>query len=365
MTRRSFLKMLLALLGVISGGALWSQLRKVLPGGAQEAAAPAATTTPVPSSKPNPQASPEGSSPVPSAKLLMSFAILSDLHINADDAATSNALKQALRDVTSGDYKSDALMLTGDVTDYGRDADYKQLLSVLKSVQLPQTYANMGNHDYYDIWLNASGQFDEKAMPNGKTDAMATARFNKAFGYKKPYNDVWIGDCHFILLSMEAYVQEKPQYGEGAWYSDEQMAWFKAKMAEHKKGKLAFVMIHQPLPSAGRKGGNHTLVRADEFYDIVRPYQDVFVFCGHRHLDLENRSPHYVQETNTLHQFHNSSVLRVMEANYQIVDKQKSQGMHVEVYEDRVRVRGRDLTNGKWIKDADWTVQLKSKPAPI
>jgi Icc protein len=120
------------------------------------------------------------------------------------------------------------------------------------------------------IWINPKGQFATETMPNGKTDAMAIDRFMEFFGYKDhPYLDFWKNDIHFILLSQEAYVGDKPEYGEGAWYSDAQMAWFENKMKDHANGKPAFVFIHQPLPALGMDGRSHQLIRAKEFRAIL------------------------------------------------------------------------------------------------
>jgi len=367
MNRRAFLKWLVALLGVFMGGILWMNVRKWLPGGQSSPIGDELeTNSSVPQASEKPaegnQGQENGHETVkPAAEVLASFAILSDLHVSANDKSTSAGLRRALKDVTSGAYKPQALMLTGDVTDYGRDIDYKELLSVLKSFRLPPTHANMGNHDYYDIWINEKGQFDQAGMPHGKTDAGAREKFMKAFGYDRVYHDFWIGDCHFILLSMEAYMVEKPEYGEGAWYSDEQMKWLTAQMESHKDGKPAFIMIHQPLPPEGTPGRTHTVIRAQEFHAIMKDCPNVFVFCGHRHQDFTNETPHYRQESPNLHQFHNSSVIRVLKSNFQPVGGDKSQGMYVEVYADRVHLRGRDFANGAWLKEADWTIPLSPK----
>ncbi|MBU7319643.1 metallophosphoesterase [Paenibacillus sp. SM 69] len=92
-------------------------------------------------------------------------------------------------------------MLGGDLTDFGRTIEYKRLKAIMDAYKLPPVYANMGNHDYYDICLTSEGAFSTETMPNGKTDAMSRERFPKFFGYEKPYFDVWANDVHLILLS--------------------------------------------------------------------------------------------------------------------------------------------------------------------
>ncbi|UUZ83529.1 metallophosphoesterase [Paenibacillus sp. P26] len=286
---------------------------------------------------------------------LFSFMILSDLHISTYDPLTVQHMKEALEDIKRLDSPIDTIVITGDLTDYGRDVDYKELKKLLSAYKSPPIYANMGNHDYYDIWIDKSGGFNKETMPNGKTDKMARERFMKFFGLSSIYNDAWVKGYHLILLSQEAYMQEKPEAGEGAWYSGDQLNWLKEKLAEHKDGKPVFVMTHQPLPPAGQDGGTHQLIPARKFREILKPYKNVFVFCGHRHQDFQGTVEHYVKES--FHYFHNSSVGRVLNRNYQST-KQKSQGLYVQVYKDRVTVRGREFENRAWLKEADWTVKL-------
>jgi 5-deoxy-D-glucuronate isomerase len=117
-------------------------------------------------------------------------------------------------------------------------------------------------------------------------------------------------------------------------------------------------MIHQPLPAIGQDGGNHRLIRAKEFREILKPYRNVFVFSGHQHQDFRNGNPHYVEET--FHWFMNASVGRTLNRSYQQEKKVTSQGLFVQVHGDKVVLRGREFMDGSFIKEADWTVKLKS-----
>ncbi|OXM83392.1 metallophosphoesterase family protein [Paenibacillus rigui] len=287
---------------------------------------------------------------------LFSFMILSDLHISVYDPNTIQHMKQALEDIKQFESPVEAIMLTGDLTDFGGTDGYKELQKLLSAYKLPPLYANMGNHDYYDIWVDKKGAFNKDTAPNGKTDWQSRERFQKFFGLDKCYHSAEIKEFRVILLSQEAYVQEKKEVGEGAWYSDDQMNWFKEQLAKNKTGKPMFVMTHQPLPPAGSDGGSHQLIRAKQFRELLKPYKNVFVFCGHRHQDFQNGTEHYVKET--FHYFHNSSVGRVLNRNFQNEAKDKAQGLYVQVYKDRVTVRGREFSNRSWLKEANWSIKL-------
>ncbi|WP_028549712.1 metallophosphoesterase family protein [Paenibacillus sp. UNC451MF] len=340
MTRREFVKMLLSMSVVVDGSvnALFKMLYKALN---KETNTGTNTDTIV-----------EEVKPVVSAEPLLSFFVLSDLHVSIYDSNTPRKLRNALYQIQYFSYPVDGLLLGGDLTDYGTEPEYKSLESILHSYKLPQLYANMGNHDYYNIWIDRKGAFNTATMPNGKTDAQSRERFQKMFWYTKPYNDFDIKGYHFILMSQESYLQEMPEVGEGAWYSDAQMEWLEAKLKETKDGKPIFILIHQPLPAIGQDGGSHRLIRANKFRELLKPYPNVFVISGHTHQDFDNGSNHYTKET--FHWFVNASVGLTRHPQ----PLTKSQGMYVQVYEDRVVVRGWEFANSTWIPEADWTIPL-------
>ncbi|MBE1445735.1 metallophosphoesterase family protein [Paenibacillus sp. OAS669] len=294
--------------------------------------------------------------PTEDAGPLLSFFIISDLHINSGITAQSNHLRKALDDIKTFGDKVQAIVITGDITDSGTTADYREFKNIMSRYELPPVYANMGNHDYYNVWIGKDGAWNHDSFPNGKTDSMARQAFTSMFNLEKPYHDVWLNGFHFILLSQEAYIQERPEVGEGAWYSDEQMSWFRSKMAENNDGKPVFVMIHQELPPIGQDGGNHMLIKAKEFREILKPYRNVFVFSGHTHQDFTVNTEHYIQET--FHWFRNSSIGLVMNTKYENVRKDAAQGLYIEVYPDKVVLRGREFSDRTWIKEADWSVLI-------
>ncbi|KRF43541.1 metallophosphoesterase family protein [Paenibacillus sp. Soil787] len=350
MTRRNFIKWLIAAVwaSILTLSALFMFRRFREAAGHENITKPATATPQVGMT--------EAKQATEDAGPLLSFFIISDLHVNSGISAQSNHLRKALDDIKTFRDKAQAIMITGDITDSGTPADYREFKNIMSQYELPRVYANMGNHDYYNVWIGKNGAWSQDTFPNGKTDAMARQAFTSMFNLEKPYHDVRLNGFHFILLSQETYVQEKPEVGEGAWYSDEQLNWFRSKMAENKDGKPVFVMIHQELPPVGQDGGNHMLIKAREFREILKPYRNVFVFSGHTHQDFTVNTEHYIKET--FHWFKNSSIGIVMNTKYENVRKGAAQGLFVEVYTNKVVLRGREFSNRTWIKEADWAVPL-------
>ncbi|MDF2670339.1 MAG: phosphohydrolase [Paenibacillus sp.] len=288
---------------------------------------------------------------------LFSFVILSDLHVNSGFSYPSEHLHTTIRDLLNFETKVEAIVLTGDITEAATKEDYREFRKIINSYTLPQIHANMGNHEYYNIWISQEGAWSKETMPNGKSDAGSREAFMRTFGYEKPYHSFKVSNYQVIMLSQETYVQEKPDVIEGAWYSDEQLQWFKETLAQSKGDRPIFVMIHQPLPAVGVDGGNHQVIRAKEFREILKPYKNVFVFYGHNHQDFSNGKPHYYKET--FHLFNNSSVGRVLNSSNEHKNKDSAQGLYVQVYANKVVIRGREFSTGTWIEEANWTVSLK------
>lgn len=345
MDRRNFVKWLLAALMLLFGtSSPW--LRRLFSlDQAGNIPAPHSSEGPEPSATPEPAGSSEAPAPE-QGKLLASLYLLSDIHM-IDSQPLIDKLHNALKDMAALKLPYEAVVLGGDLTTYARESDYKLLRSVLNQYKLPPLYGNMGNHEYYDIWIDKNGGWSTETMPNGKKDSQARERFQRFMGMEKPYGDAWVNGVHLIMLSQETYVQEKPDVQEGAWYSDEQLEWLRGKMKSHADGSPALVFIHQPLPAIGTEGGNHRLIRANEFREILKPYKNVFVFSGHTHQDL-NSPNRYVKET--FHWFTNASVGRTR--------GERSQGMYIQVYEGAVVIKGRDFGDKAWIGPADWEIPL-------
>lgn len=349
-SRRRFIKQALAFLALLSGGG-FAAMQALNRDTVVQADSPPAE----PPVEPSEPAAPDAAEPA-SQELLLSFFLLSDLHISAGESSMSDRLHAALKDIVNFESNVDTIVLGGDLTDFGRDVDYKLLRKILDQYKLPKLYANMGNHDYYDIWLTKQGAFSTDTVPNGKTDAMSRERFQKFIGYAdRPYYEEWVQGVHLIMLSQECYVEERPEVGEGAWYSDEQLAWLEETMKSHADGQPAIVFIHQPLPEPGADGGTHRLIRAKRFRAILEPYANVFVLSGHTHRNFRTES-HYNSQ-NSFHWFNNASVGRTRSAkpgDSSLI----AQGMYVQVYGHQVVVRGREFSDRSWIESAEWTIPL-------
>ena len=48
------------------------------------------------------------------------------------------------------------------------EVDYIRLSKTLKKYKLPPYYGNMGNHEYYDVWVDRKGKINKDSMLTAK-----------------------------------------------------------------------------------------------------------------------------------------------------------------------------------------------------
>ncbi|MNI76710.1 hypothetical protein D3C73_1329580 [compost metagenome] len=93
-----------------------------------------------------------------------------------------------------------------------------------------------------------------------------------------------------------------------------------------------------------------------ELRAILSRYPQTLLITGHTHWELEVDNTMYPGGGQTATMFNCSSVAYLWTNEDE--RKEGSQGYYVEVYSDRVLVRGRDFTTGSWIGAASYVVPL-------
>src|SRR5262245_18378604 len=82
------------------------------------------------------------------------IAQLSDLHLADDDARPAEALRRAVNPELTMPTAPDCVVLTGDLTDHGRPAEYALLREELTRLPMP-VHPVSGNHDDVTALLRA------------------------------------------------------------------------------------------------------------------------------------------------------------------------------------------------------------------
>ena len=203
----------------------------------------------------------------------------------------------------------------------------------------------IGNHDFY-------GPGDDKQ------------KLETFLAYTNPdsdtiYFDEWIGGAHFIFLG-----SEKKGNGLHAYLSDEQLNWFREKLAEKRdENRPIYVFLHQGLIDtvAGtyEYQGWHGIDRAEEFAAILKDYPEVILFSGHSHWEMNSASNMKERDENLPTIFNTASVAYLWSDAQATIEG--AQGYFVKVYKDKVLVLGRDFDNEQWLASAQYLVQYGSE----
>lgn len=264
----------------------------------------------------------------------LSFVVLGDIHENID------SLQVAIHDMRTINPALDALVLNGDTVDQGLVEQYdsiKKILKKNKALLPPTLIKNIGNHEFFDYQIKNSPEDVQTFIQ----------RYLEFAGEEKVYHDTWLKGNHFISLGSEDGNSETTD-SVRAYISKEQQNWLKQKLAEkYEKGKPIFVFLHQP-PNTNSNIGWIGSDQAQEIRDILSQYPEVILFTSHTHRPLDDAS---VNTDQAFTMVHTGAV------HYTFVQDEKGgrtrepyvNGLYVEVKDNQVVVRGRNMKEHSWV----------------
>lgn len=308
---------------------------------------------------------------------LLTFQVITDTHVTADPEHEYNLhFERALQDLAIHAQGSSGIMHIGDITDHGFPEEYDEVRRILNLHQasLPELRFTLGNHDVgLGDWESRLGLYASRT------------------GMPGPYHDHWIGGYHFIFMGTEAGL---PTFCD---LSSAQLRWLEQKLGERAAGQEArvsvgeraagqhmgmsdktevhpvneqtpsvqsgtdqpiFLFLHQPLKNtvAGSLESQewYGVTQDLELRSILSRYPQTLLFTGHTHWELEVETTMFPGYGKTATMFNSASVAYL----WTDADEHKtgSQGYYVEVYIDKVLVRGRDFMSGSWIESAKYEI---------
>lgn len=274
-------------------------------------------------------------------KPIATFQIITDTHVTANPNHEYNRnLELALQDIAARCEGSSGIMHIGDVTDHGFPEEYEEMLHILNTYKetLPAITFTLGNHDVgLGHWESRLALYESQTGMNG------------------PYHDHWIDGYHYIFLGTEKGL---PTFCD---LSDEQLQWLEHKLGEQSSpDQPIFLFLHQPLKNtvAGSLESQawYGVTQDEELKDILSRYPQTLLFTGHTHWELEVANTMFPGHGKMATMFNCASVAYLWTNEDE--HKLGSQGFYVEVYKDKVIVRGRDFKTGTWISTAQYEVLL-------
>lgn len=201
---------------------------------------------------------------------------LTDLHIREPGRLaygrieTAGYLQQALASILRLPQQPDAVVITGDLTDFGRIAEYQHLSRLLAVLPMP-VYLLPGNHDDRDnlreifpghVYLGTSG-FIQFCVPIGS------------------------GSSELRLIAIDTVV---PGSSAGSLCT-QRLAWLDTQLQQNRDRPVVIAMHHPPFDSLiGHMDKIGLMEGASELERLVSRYPNVErVICGHLHRSIQVR----------------------------------------------------------------------------
>lgn len=273
------------------------------------------------------------------SELLYSYAVLTDIHIDLNSPKHISNFTLALDEINSLYPDIAAVFTCGDNTNSGEDAQYELLMDTLQSRKpAAPVYFAMGNHDF---------------IGEGKTMLNRINTFRRYTGMPNSYYSVDVKGTKCIFLASDRRVM-------GEKINFLQMCWLKNELKSIDKNDRVMIFMHQPLIDTV-SGSLYSLDKEkQDWYGfsadnkrlraLLADYPNAFVFSGHTHWTFDSVQPVLLGRGSDAN-FVNCASVGYLWNDDDMYEK-GSECMFVEVYEDYVLLKPRELVNGSWCSAA-------------
>jgi len=197
---------------------------------------------------------------------------LSDMHIREPGRVaygrldTAPYLRQAVSTILRLPQQPQAIVLTGDLTDFGREAEYTHLRSLLAPLTMP-LYLMPGNHDNRE-------QMRQSFPDHAYLGSTGFVQFSVAVGGLQ-------------LIAIDTVV---PEASHGS-LCNKRMQWLSDTLDQHRDRPVIIAMHHPPFTTLiGHMDEIGLLQGATELEALVAQHPNVErVICGHLHRSIQVR----------------------------------------------------------------------------
>ena len=273
----------------------------------------------------------------------LSLACIADTHFVDKEALAAN-LHNYFCDVLNAEGKIDAALVAGDISEYGRNAEYKRFFDVSDEYKDKcKIFLTMGNHDVRFQYAK-----NQKIIMDKVNEYLDINTNGKSY-YSYDVNGYTI-----IVIGTEKRILEK------AHITKEQIDFLDSELKRATKdGKPAFVMCHQAfafthgLPEVwktGDMGEQSDMVRA-----VMEKYKNVFFINGHLHGGIFEKTFEVLNEENNVHSISIPGYRK--ENNFGIT--LSGTGYMCEVYDDRVVFVARRFLTGEPVEGEYTKIEYK------
>lgn len=283
------------------------------------------------------------------SRYLYNFQVLTDIHVNNDLTRYSfwnSHFYNALLDIKCLSGNTSGIFTVGDNTDMGSSTHYDLMFDTIKKVfgnDVPNIYYAMGNHDYMYFSEEVGGM------------ETAIDYFVERTKMEKNYYSLDLNGNKVIVLASE--IKTVP-----GGITEEQVKWLKDELASTGKNEFVFIYLHQPLYNtvAGTLPGenSHGIDNVgDEIVEMLKEYPNAILFTGHTHYSMHgNNTAKFGNGLDA--NYVNNGAIAYLWSEIDRVGEVGGQCNFVEVYEDYIIIKARDILAREWISSAQFVVYL-------
>ena len=192
-------------------------------------------------------------------------AISPDAEPGWSEIDTAACLRQAVDELNTLVTPPDVIVVTGDLTDHGSEAEYANLLAILAAARMP-VFVIPGNHDSRD----------------GLRTAFAADSYLPANGFLQ-----YVVESYPLrLIALDTHVPGS-HHGE---LCAERLNWLDQTLSDAPTRPTLLMMHHPPFPTGIEYMDHHALHDPAAFADVVRRHPQIErILCGHLHRTIDHR----------------------------------------------------------------------------
>ncbi len=299
----------------------------------------------------NPAVAPSTDAPIKAKdpeNVKMIFATVADPQVSNYMFDRYRSFQAGCEDLKNAECDFDAIVGVGDIAENGLAEEYQLAYTSISGIDTRYIMAT-GNHDIrLRLYSQSVSRFcDFTNTLNGDESMDKLAYSEKVNGYK------------FIVMG-----SDRTEFEE-AYISPEQLKWLDSELAS-AKGEPVFVVLHQPLklthnlPTTWGNGTNKEAGsvgdQSDEIKAILAKHAKngtVVLITGHLHAGF---SEHSCQKIDG---FYSVNVPSMSIENKDGAVNGSGLTYIVEVYEDEILFRARNVEKGEWIPEWDSVIPVK------
>ncbi len=290
---------------------------------------------------------------------LLNVELISDTHTEKDGFFRHGFMKQGFRTMANSKSPVDAVVVAGDLTNYGDEPALAQYFELCKEYSPAPVLSVAGNHDIGHVG-------DRGVTDISREEALANfIRYrNQYMGTDSDVNycSVEIKGYRFIILGDEVI-------DGGHWdeitMSPEQLEFLDAQLAEGTKdGKPVFVCCHWPIDHIN---GEDTIwdgscIPGDKYAvkEILEKYKNVFYISGHMHAGIKSTLVEEKYGLSNAEQVNGVTYLNL--PTFGILNMfgltHSGTGAQLEVYKDKVIFRPVNYLTGNWYTNSAHTFEI-------